>query len=51
MQTETTPTGRTTDLYRNDEGHEVWIIREADGTIVAEDVESDHDAEWILHHA
>lgn len=35
------------DLYRNDEGHEVWRITDAEGNVVAEDVASDFDAAWI----
>jgi len=41
-------TGRNADLYRNDEGHEVWIIKDADGTVVSENVQSDHDARWLV---
>ena len=34
-------------LYRDEHGHEVWRIVDADGRIVAEGVESDHDAAFI----
>ena len=35
------------ELYRNESGHEVWRIRDADGAVYAEDVASDFDAEWL----
>jgi hypothetical protein len=36
------------ELYRNAEGHEVWRITDADdATVIAEDVSSDHDMQWL----
>lgn len=35
------------DLYRDAEGHEVWRIT-LDGKTFAEDIASDHDAEWFV---
>lgn len=35
------------ELYRDEEGAEVWRIRAANGTVVAEGVASDDDARWI----
>lgn len=35
------------ELYRNANGHEVWRIRDRQGRIVADDIDSDRDAAWI----
>jgi|GEM_PF-5855464 len=34
-------------LYVNEEGWEVWCIRDRSGAVYADDVASDHDAAWI----
>jgi hypothetical protein len=34
-------------LYHTDEGREVWRIRDTEGRVVAENIESDHDAAWL----
>jgi hypothetical protein len=36
-----------TELYRNADGREVWRITRPDGSLVAEDVASDHDLTWF----
>jgi len=36
------------ELYRDDQGHEVWRIVEADGTVAGEGITSDHDASWLF---
>jgi hypothetical protein len=36
-----------TELYRNAQGHEVWRITDADGTVIAHDISSDHDMQWM----
>jgi hypothetical protein len=35
------------ELYRDAEGHEVWRIRNTDGTVYVEGIASDFDAEWL----
>ena len=35
------------ELYRNSDGHEVWRITDGEGTLIAEDVASDHDMTWL----
>lgn len=34
-------------LYRNENGIEVWRLTDSNGQIIADSVESDHDARWI----
>jgi hypothetical protein len=41
----------TSELYRDGDGHEVWRILGADGSVESDGVASDHDAEWILGQA
>jgi hypothetical protein len=35
-----------TELYRNEDGHEVWRIRKG-GKIIVDNVSSDHDPQWL----
>lgn len=35
------------ELYRSDDGYEVWRIRDENGNIAHEDIASDHDAQWL----
>lgn len=44
----TKPAAYTTELYRDDDGHEVWRIRDAAGETVQEGIASDHDLESIV---
>jgi hypothetical protein len=39
------------ELYRDEEGREVWRIRTPDGSLYAEGVASDHDAQWLAEQA
>lgn len=40
------------ELYRNDDGHEVWrIVEIGTGQVYQEDIGGDFDAEWILNSA
>lgn len=41
----------TSELYRDADGHEVWRIVGADGSVESDGVASDHDAAWILGQA
>lgn len=41
---------KTMELYRNAKGHEVWRIFK-DGKIIAENISSDFDAQWIKDNA
>lgn len=37
------------ELYRDDDGHEVWRIKEAEtGNVLREDIASDRDYRWLL---
>jgi hypothetical protein len=37
------------ELYRDDENHEVWRIKEVEtGTVLREGIASDHDYRWLL---
>ena len=35
------------ELYRDEDGHEVWRIRDTDGNIYADGIASDFDAQWL----
>jgi hypothetical protein len=35
------------ELYRDESGHEVWRIRDTDGSIYADGIASDFDAQWL----
>lgn len=35
------------ELYRNEEGHEVWRIRGNQNNIIEDNISSDFDAEWL----
>ncbi|UGS26351.1 hypothetical protein K8F61_17250 [Microbacterium resistens] len=35
------------ELYRDENGHEVWRIRDRKGNVQHEGVASDHDAAWL----
>ena len=35
------------ELRRDEEGHEVWRIRDREGNIVHDNIASDHDAAWL----
>jgi hypothetical protein len=37
------------ELYRDEKGHEVWRIKEAEtGNVLREDIASDRDYQWLL---
>lgn len=37
------------ELYRDDDGHEVWRIKEIEtGHVLREGISSDHDYKWLL---
>lgn len=45
--TEPVYTKTNAELYRNGARHEVWRITAVDGSLIAEDIASDHDMTWL----
>lgn len=35
------------ELYRNDNGNEVWRIKDENGNVIQENIASDYDAQWL----
>lgn len=38
----------TAELYRDAQGHAVWRVYRADGSVEADGIQSDHDMQWLL---
>ena len=35
------------ELYRNDDGNEVWRIKDKNDNVIQENIASDYDAQWL----